>query len=53
MMPRVSEMWLLIGGRRVSLLRAQECGGGLLFPEDYKDRVAAIRTKARAGARAR
>ena len=42
-------------GRRkeVSLLRARECGGGLLFPEDYKDRVTTIKTKARAGARAR
>ena len=45
MMPRVSEMQVLVGGRR--LLRARESGRGLLYPEDYRDRVVAIRAKAK------
>ena len=53
MMPRVSEIWVLVGGRRVSLLQARESDEGLLFLEDYEDKVAAIRAKARVGARAR
>ena len=52
-MPRVSEMQVLVGGRRVSLLQARESDGGLLFLEDYKDRVPAIRVKAKARARAK
>ena len=40
-------------GRRVNLLRVQESDRGLLFPEDHRDRVEAIRAKARVGARAR
>ena len=51
MMPRVSEMQVLVGERR--LLRARENGRGLLYPEDYRDRVAAIRAKAKVGAPAR
>ena len=53
MMPRVSEMRVLVGGMRVSFLRARESGGGLLFPKDYRDMAAAIRAKSRVGARAR
>ena len=53
MMPRVSEMWVLVRGRRVSLLRVRESDRGLMFPKDHRDRAKAIRAKARVGARAR
>ena len=50
MMARVSEMWVLVRGRRVSLLRVQESERGLMFLEDHRGRAEAIRAKARAGA---
>ena len=53
MIPRVSKMRVLVGGMWVSLFRARESDRGLMFLEDYRDRVAAIRAKAKAGARAR
>ena len=43
-------MRVLVRGRRVSLLRVRESGRGLLFPEDHRDRVEAIRAKVRVGA---
>ena len=43
-------MRILVRGRRVSLLRVQESGKGLPFPEDHRDRVEAIRAKVRVGA---
>ena len=43
-------MWILVRGRRVSLLRVQESDRGLLFPEDHGDKVEAIRAKVRVGA---
>ena len=49
-MLRVSEMWVLVRGRRASLLRVRESSRGLLFPEDYRDRAKAIRAKVRVGA---
>ena len=49
-MLRVSEMQILVKGRRVSLLRVRESGRVLLFPEDYRDRAEAIRAKVRVGA---
>ena len=61
-MLRVSEIRVLVRGRRVSLFRVRESDRGLLFLEDHRDRaeamrakvrVGAIRAKARVGARAR
>ena len=52
-MLRLSEMQVLVGGRRVSLLRFQERGRGLLFPEDHKDRAEAIIAKVRVKAEAK
>ena len=61
-MLRVSEMRVLVRGRRVSHLRVQERDRGQLLPEDHRDRVEAIKAKvrveaikakARVGARAR
>ena len=49
-MLRVSEMLVLVRGRRVSLLRVQESGRGLLFPEDHRDRAEAIRANVKVGA---
>ena len=58
-----SGIWVLVlRGRRINLLLVWERGRGLLFPEDQRDRVEAIRAKvrvraikdkARVGARAR
>ena len=49
-MLRVSEMRVLVRGRRVSLLRVRESGRGLLFPKAYRDRAEAIKAKVRVGA---
>ena len=43
-------MRVLVRGRRVCLLRVRESGKGLLFPEDHRDRVEAIRAKVKVGA---
>ena len=49
-----SEMRVLMArGIRVNLLLAQERSRGLLFHEDFKDRAATIRAKARSGCLAR
>ena len=44
-MLRVYEMRVVVRGRRVNLLRVRESSRGLLFPEDHRDRVEAIRAK--------
>ena len=49
MMPRASEMWVLVRReRRINLLRAWERSRRLLFHEDIQYRAATIRAKARA-----
>ena len=40
---------LVTRGRRTNLLLAQERSKGLLLRENFRDRVVAIRTKARSG----
>ena len=48
MMPEAFEIRVLvISGRRVSLLRAQERSKGLLFHDDFQDSAAAFMAKAR------
>ena len=49
-MLRVSEIRVLVRGRRVNLLRARESDRGLLFPKDHRDKAEAIRAKVRVGA---
>ena len=45
-----SEVRVLVArGRRINLLLVWERSKGLLFPEDHKDRVEAIRAKVRVG----
>ena len=51
-----SGMWVLLkirGGRVNLLLLAQERSRGLLFREDFRDKVVAIRAKASLGLSAR
>ena len=43
-------MRVLVRGSRISLLRVQESGKGLLFPEDHRDKAEAIKAKVRAEA---
>ena len=49
-MLRVSEMQVLVRGRRVNLLQVRESSRGLLFPEDHRDKAEAIIAKVRVGA---
>ena len=53
-MHEASEIWVLVArGRRISLLLVQERSTRLIFHEDFKDGVAAIRAKAELGLLAR